>query len=60
MTRSAGPAMTAGIENGVRNYSAVEWHNGILLLAGAAMAGWIATLCVRETGCRNIYEEKVK
>jgi hypothetical protein len=48
------------IENGVRIYSAAEWHNGILLLAGAAMAGWIATLFVRETGCRNIYEEKVK
>jgi hypothetical protein len=48
------------MENGVRIYSAAEWHNGILLLAGAAMAGWIATLFVRETGCRNIYKEHAK
>jgi predicted MFS family arabinose efflux permease len=45
------------IENGVRIYSASDWHNGLLLLTTAAVAGWIATLFVKETGCRNIYKE---
>jgi MFS family permease len=44
------------IENGVRIYSAADWHNGLLLLASAAAFGWIATLFVRETGCRNIWK----
>lgn len=45
------------IENGVRIYSASDWHNGLLLLTTAAVVGWIATLFVKETGCRNIYKE---
>jgi len=44
------------LENGVRLYSSAEWHNGMLLLATAAIGGWIATWFVRETGCRNIYQ----
>ncbi len=46
------------IEHGVRIYSAADWHNGLLLLAGSAAMGWVATLFVRETGCRNIWKEK--
>ena len=44
------------MEAGVRIYSAAEWRNGLLLLAAAALAGWVATLFVRETGCRNIWK----
>ena len=46
------------IENGIRIYSAADWHNGLLLIATAAVAGWIALLFVKETGCRNIWKEK--
>lgn len=45
------------IENGIRIYSAADWHNGLLLLALSALAGWCAVLIVRETGCRNIWKE---
>jgi hypothetical protein len=41
----------------VRIYSAGDWRNGMLLITLAAAAGWIATLFVRETGCRNIHHE---
>jgi MFS family permease len=43
------------IESGVRIYSAGDWRNGMLLIVLAAVAGWIATLFVKETGCRNIW-----
>lgn len=45
------------MEAGVRIYSAADWQNGLLLLTAAAAAGWIATLFVRETGCRNIWKQ---
>jgi predicted MFS family arabinose efflux permease len=45
------------IESGVRIYSAGDWRNGMLLIVLAAAAGWVATLFVKETGCRNIYNE---
>ncbi len=45
------------IEAGVRIYSAADWHNGLLLISAAAVAGWVATLFVRETGCRNIHQD---
>ncbi len=48
------------IENGVRIYSATEWHNGLLLLTAAAIVGWTATLFVRETGCRNTWKGETK
>jgi predicted MFS family arabinose efflux permease len=44
------------IENGIRIYSATDWHNGLLLISAAAVAGWLATLFVKETGCRNIWQ----
>lgn len=43
------------VENGVRIYSAAAWHRGLLLIALAALCGWVATLLVRETRCRNIW-----
>lgn len=46
------------MDAGVRIYSAGDWRNGILLLTVAAIAGWTATLFVRETGCRNIWHAK--
>ena len=46
------------IESGVRIYSAGDWRNGMLLIVLAAAAGWIATLFVKETGCRNIWTAK--
>ena len=48
------------IEAGVRIYSAGDWRNGMLLIVLSAAAGWIATLLVKETGCRNIYSEMKK
>ena len=45
------------VEAGVRIYLAAEWQNGLLLMAASAVAGWIAVLFVRETGCRNIYSQ---
>jgi MFS family permease len=42
------------IESGVRIYSATDWHNGLLLIASAALLGWCSLFWVRETGCRNI------
>jgi len=45
------------VEAGVRIYSAADWHNGLLLMTASAVAGWLAVLFVRETGCRNIYQE---
>jgi hypothetical protein len=29
----------------------------MMLLTAAAVAGWLATLTVRETGCRNIWKK---
>ncbi|MCE9568786.1 MAG: MFS transporter [Rhodocyclales bacterium] len=46
------------MDAGVRIYSATDWRNGMMLLAAAAMAGWCATLLVKETGCRNIYNSR--
>ncbi|MCF8176302.1 MAG: MFS transporter [Burkholderiaceae bacterium] len=48
------------IEAGVRIYSAAEWRNGMLLMAVAAVAGWLATLFVKETGCRNVWRDEGK
>jgi predicted MFS family arabinose efflux permease len=44
------------IENGVRIYGAAAWHDGLVLMAAAAAAGWVATLVVRETNCRNVWK----
>jgi MFS family permease len=46
------------MEAGVRIYSATDWKNGLLLLTVAAVAGWFATLLVRETGCRNVWKAR--
>jgi len=46
------------MEAGVRIYSASDWRNGMLLLTAAAVAGWLATLLVTETGCRNVCKAK--
>ena len=46
------------MEAGVRIYSAADWRNGMLLLTVAAVAGWLATLLVTETGCRNIWKAR--
>ena len=46
------------MEAGMRIYSASDWRNGLMLLTGAAVAGWLATLLVTETGCRNVWQAK--
>ncbi|TRZ89101.1 MAG: MFS transporter [Rhodocyclaceae bacterium] len=46
------------MEAGVRIYSAADWRNGLMLLTAAAAAGWVATLLVTETGCRNIWQRE--
>jgi hypothetical protein len=48
------------MEAGVRIYSAGDWRNGMMLLTAAAISGWIATLFVRETGCRNIWKVEAR
>lgn len=45
------------IEDGIRIYSVADWQNGLLLIAAAAAGGWLATWFVRETGCRNVWQE---
>ena len=52
MDRSWNGAM----ENGARVYLAADYRLGMLLMAGAAAAGCLATLAVKETGCRNIWK----
>ncbi|MFI4983047.1 MAG: MFS transporter, partial [Nevskiales bacterium] len=43
--------------DGARSYTASDYRSGILLMAGAALFGCLSTLLVRETNCRNIWEE---
>ncbi len=49
-------ASQGALLNGVRLYSASDFHDGLLLMCSAAVAGCIATWWVRETGCRNIWK----
>ncbi|WP_300454923.1 MFS transporter [Accumulibacter sp.] len=43
-------------ENGARLYTAADFHAGLLLLAGTAGLGALATWWIRETSCRNIWQ----
>ena len=45
------------VVDGVRVYTADHYRVGMLLMAGAALLGCLATLLVRETGCRNIWKD---
>jgi hypothetical protein len=45
------------MEGGARLYAASDYRTGLLLMAGAAVLGAVATLFVRETGCRNIWRQ---
>jgi predicted MFS family arabinose efflux permease len=47
-----------GMEGGARLYTAADYRTGLLLMAGFAALGAVATLFVRETGCRNIWQPK--
>ena len=51
-------ATKGAIINGARIYSASDYQTGLWLMAGAAVLGCLATLLVRETGCRNIWSNK--
>ncbi|HMX23224.1 MAG TPA: MFS transporter, partial [Accumulibacter sp.] len=42
---------------GARIYSADDFHAGLLLLAGTAAFGALATWVIKETHCRNIWQE---
>ncbi|CAG0963549.1 putative sulfoacetate transporter SauU [Burkholderiales bacterium] len=46
---------SGGIAEGARVYSAQDFRVGLWLLALVAASGAVATLFVRETGCRNIW-----
>lgn len=48
------------MEGGARLYSPGDYNGGLVLMAGFAAMGAAATFFVRETGCRNIWHEKVK
>lgn len=41
---------------GMRHYSESTFQGGMLLIAACALFGTIASLFVRETGCRNIWQ----
>ncbi len=45
------------MREGIRIYSAADFHTGFLLMAGSALLGWCCSLLIRETRCRNIWEE---
>jgi hypothetical protein len=47
-----------GMEGGARLYTAADYQTGLLLMAGFAALGAVATFFVRETGCRNIWRER--
>ncbi len=42
--------------SGTRLYSADDYHAGLMLLAGAAIFGALASWRIRETGCRNVWQ----
>lgn len=42
---------------GVRLYSAADYHNGFLVMLGLGIVAVIGAFRVRETNCRNIYKE---
>jgi len=46
------------MEGGVRLYSPGDYNGGLILMAAFAALGAVATLFVRETGCRNIWRDK--
>ena len=41
---------------GARLYTPEDFHAGLLLLAGSAILGAVASWRIRETGCRNIWK----
>jgi predicted MFS family arabinose efflux permease len=45
------------LQAGARLYSAADFRTGLLLMASAAALGCLATLRIRETGCRNIWQK---
>lgn len=47
------------MEGGARLYTLGDYRGGLILMAGFAAVGAAATLFVRETGCRNIWRDKV-
>ena len=47
------------MEGGARLYTSGDYRGGLILMAGFAAVGAAATLFVRETGCRNIWRDKV-
>jgi predicted MFS family arabinose efflux permease len=46
-------------ESGARFYTPDDFHAGLLLLAGTAALGALASWRIRETGCRNIWQQPV-
>ena len=46
------------MEGGARLYSAADYRTGLLLMAAFAAFGAVATLFVRETGCRNVWRQQ--
>ncbi len=46
-------------ESGARFYTPDDFHAGLLLLAGTASLGALASWRIRETGCRNIWRQPV-
>jgi len=46
-----------GMIGGARLYSASDYQTGLILLASFAALGPLATVFIKETGCRNIWRE---
>jgi sugar phosphate permease len=47
------------MEGGARLYAASDYRGGMILLAAFAALGAVATFFVRETGCRNVWHDKL-
>lgn len=45
------------VVDGVRLYSAADYHSGFLLMFGLGILALIGAFRVRETNCRNIYRQ---
>jgi MFS family permease len=43
------------IDNGIRVYSAADYHHGFMAMLVFALIALAAALMVKETRCRNIY-----
>jgi NhaP-type Na+/H+ and K+/H+ antiporter len=49
---------TGSLLNGARTYEVSTWQNGMAVITLMAVLGALSTWWLRETHCRNIWQEK--